>query len=179
MLRWRLHRTYESFKPLRNNPEIPAFNRVLEQVRALTFAPKFRRAQPYLTGATRPSMVHTINLQAPRTCRKLVSEEFAPGASLWIADHKMLGKNLRFVCISRDKWCALTSRDFRCERLCCRYVQIRCYTILLIQRFLARVSHCSPQQRKQIARCKTKQHNKLDSAFSGHIMEKPHSIGEI
>lgn len=78
MLRWRLHRTYESFKPLRNNPEIPAFNRVLEQVRALTFAPKFRRAQPYLTGATRPSMVHTINLQAPRTCRKLVSEEFAP-----------------------------------------------------------------------------------------------------
>ena len=35
------------------------------------------------------------------------------GASLWIADHKMLGKNLRFVCISRDKWFALTSRDFR------------------------------------------------------------------
>lgn len=175
MLRWRLHRTYESFKPLRNNPEIPAFNRVLEQVRALTFAPKFRRAQPYLTGATRPSMVHTINLQAPRTCRKLVSEEFAPehrcGSPITKCSAKICASSVSRV-INGLRLLAVISG------LCCRYVQIRCYTILLIQRFLARVSHCSPQQRKQIARCKTKQHNKLDSAFSGHIMEKPHSIGE-
>ena len=102
VLRWRLSRTYESFKPRRNNPENPSFSTVSwEQVRALTFAPEVCRALAYLTRATRPSIVHTINLQAHRTCRKLVSEKFAPEHRYGIANHKMRGKNLRFVCISR------------------------------------------------------------------------------